>query len=306
MVPQLGESALRSRTLAWLLQPSNPSARYLAQTSILGQDQDAPEVRATRAAIPATGPAHQVLLAQYPQGYWMHPGIGYSPRYRATVWQIIILAQLGMPRSASLDRAVEHLFAANQRRDGAFRASKAPGDTPLGLNGSLLWALETLGYGDAPQVCQAWSWLGQAVEGQALRAAPPAGTTSLWGAVKVLWAANAVPSHRRDDVVRRVSWAAAAWLLDAPPSRAESDPRWFHLTFPLAQAADLLQWLQVLVEAGHGSHPCLDVARTWLQRKRRPDGAWPLERMPGKLWADFGMLGEPNKWITIRALALAP
>lgn len=304
MVPDVGESDPRSRTLAWLLQPSNPSARYLTQTKVLGRSEAAPEVRATRAAIPQAGPARDILLAQYPQGYWMHPGVGYSPRYRATVWQILLLAQLGMPRCERLDRAVEHLFDANQREDGAFRASKEPGDTPIVLHASLLWALEALGYGNAPQVEGAWSWLVQDVEVHGLRASGAGGATPSPGAVKVLWAVNALPPHRRSGAVERVSRAAATSLLDAPPHRAESDSLWFRLTFPLTEGADLLQWMEVLVGAGYGDDPRLGVARSWLARKRGPLGTWSLERMPGKLWADFGELGEPNKWITVRALTV--
>lgn len=310
MVPDVGEPGLPDRTLAWLLEPSNPSARYLTLTRVLGLREDAPEVRASRAAIPQAAPAQDILFAQYPQGYWMHPGIGLSPRYRATVWQILILAQLGMPRCGELDRAVEHLFEANQRADGAFRASKEPGDAPMGLNGSLLWALETLGYGDAPRVRACWSWLVEDVERRGGGTMGCNEMISPWGAVKVLWAANAVLSRRRDDALERVRRVAAASLLERPPDRAESDPRWFRLTFPLTHAADLLLWMEGLVGAGYGDDPRLAFARSWLAGKRGPSGAWPLERVPGggastrKLWADFGELGDPSKWVTIRALAV--
>ena len=30
-----------------------------------------------------------------PGGYWVKPGGGYSPKYRANVWQIMLLAELG-------------------------------------------------------------------------------------------------------------------------------------------------------------------------------------------------------------------
>jgi hypothetical protein len=83
------------------------------------------------------------------------------------------------------------------------------------------------------------------------------------------------------------------------------DSRWFRLTFPLAHTADLLQWLAVLSEAGCGEDPRLNVAWSWLARKKLPDGRWPLERVPGKLWVDFGEMGRPNKWITLRALTVS-
>jgi len=310
MVPLLDGVALAEPVLTWLLEPTNPSARYLTLTRLLGRSGDDPEVLASQAAISRTGPARDILLAQYPQGYWMHPGIGYSPRYRATLWQILFLAQLGMARSDSLDRAVDHLFDANQRQDGAFRASKERSDTPACLNGVLLWALETLGFGDAEPVQRAWAWLAQTVEAGGLGATYRDGEMCPWAAVKVLWATSAVPEGRRHGAVRFLSQAAAELLLDEPPDplgvRTGTPPMesrdWHRLTFPLAHSADLLQWLEVLVAVGHGDDPRLEPAHEWVEGKRLADGAWPLEHTPGGQWADFGAVGEPNKWVTLRAL----
>ena len=76
------------------------------------------------------------------------------------------------------------------------------------------------------------------------------------------------------------------------------------MTFPQMEGVDVVAWLEVLVEAGHRDDPRLSPARAWLARRRRPDARWPLDRIPGKLWADVGAPGEPNKWMTIRALAV--
>ena len=291
MVPVLSESRRD-----WLLDPANPSARYLALTCVL--NRTGAQVLASRKSIPQAPPARDILLAQYPQGYWMHPGIGYSPRFRATVWQILFLAQLGMAHIEALDRAATHLFEANQWEDGAFRASKDPGDVPIGLNGSILWALEALGYGGRPETARAWAWLADEIERYGFGRRDP------WGTVKVLWATNAVPFEWRTPAMEMLHHTAIESLLARPPDLERDDPRWFRLTFPLAQTADLLQWLSVLTEAGCGDDPRLAFARDWLKRKRLPDGTWPLERIPGKLWADFGQVDEPNKWVTIRALAV--
>ncbi len=290
--------------LAWLLEPSNPSARYLTLTKLLNRPHDDPEVLAARGAISRANPAREILVAQYPQGYWMHRGIGCSPRFRATVWQILFLAQLGMGRGSAVERAVEQVFEANQGQNGGFRASKEPGDTPACLNGSLLWALETLGFGDAVEVRRAWSWLAKTVEDHGLAGTYADGEVCPWAAVKVLWATSAVPERRRTGGVRALSDTAAALLLDDAPDPATDDSRWFRLTFPLAHSADLLQWLEALIGAGYGDEPRLDAARSWVADKRLRDGIWPLERSPGKRWADFGAVGEPNKWITVRALSV--
>jgi hypothetical protein len=305
MVSPLDESGASGETLSWLLEPRDPSPRYLTLTRLLGCPESEPQVLVSRAAIPEASPAQDILLAQYPQGYWMHPGIGFSPRYRATLWQILFLAQLGVDRSESLDRAVRHLFEANQREDGAFRASKERHDTPISLNGSLLWALEMLGYGDEAEVERAWCWLAQRVDDHGFGAPCRPGEMRGGGAVKVLWAANAVPEYRQAGAVEGLRDAAVRSLLEAPPDPARDDPRWFRLIFPLTLEADLLQWLAVLVGAGCGDDPRLGAAWSWLARRRLPDGRWSLERVPGKLWADFGGIGRPNKWVTRRALALS-
>ena len=300
----VARTPIPARTLTWLLDPQNPSARYLTLTGIIGQREDTPAVRASRAAIPLARPARDILMAQYPKGYWMHQGIGCSPRYRATVWQILILAQLGVRRSAEMDRAVEHLFETNQRDDGAFRASKEPGDTPLALNASLLWALETMGYGEREQVRVAWSWALERSASLDLEKCPGRDAARAWTAVKLLWAANAVPQDRLDSRQVQLAHLAAQGLLASPPRPGASDPRWFELTFPLIETPDLLQWLEVLVGAGYDDHPALEFARQWLAEKGRSHATWPLERAPDKMWAGFGGVGEANKWVTVRALSV--
>ena len=310
----LSDLSLPGDTLDWLLDREDPSPRYLALTTLLGKDEESAVVRAARAGIPRNPPAVDILQAQFPQGYWMHPGIGASPRYRATLWQILFLAQLGLGRCGPLDRAVDHIFSANQRKDGAFRASKEPGDAPIDLNASLLWALETMGYGDETEVRSAWRWIVEEVErrmGESRRQ-PQA---SPWK-VKVVWALNARLGGK--DRARSDSTGRDGAQLDALRARlAESllarratpdtsDAPRFGLIFPLMEGADLLQWLTVLVDAGYGDDLRLRPTRVWLEERQRPDARWPLDRIPGKLWADVGAPGEPNKWITIRALAVGP
>ncbi len=298
------KQAIGDPTVTWLLEPSNPSARYLTLTRVLGRREDDPAVQASRAAIPRVSPARDILIAQYPQGYWMCPGIGRSPRYRATVWQILILAQLGMGRCDVLDRAVDHLVGRGQDADGGFRARKDADRASLGLNGSLVWALQTLGYGDAAPVREARSWLMREVEAmmeQGSRRSVDDVRRSAW--IKVLWAATAFTEPRREGDLRTVIRIAAESLLEPPCDPGRGARGWSQLTFPLTEGADLLQWVEVLTAAGYRGDARVRDARRRIRRKRRPDGAWPLERVPGKLWADFGEVKEANKWITVRALA---
>ena len=66
--------------LDWLLEPdpANPDVRYFALRDLLGRPADAPDVVAAQAEVMRTGPVPAILAAQAPEGYWVHPGPGYT------------------------------------------------------------------------------------------------------------------------------------------------------------------------------------------------------------------------------------
>ena len=83
--------------LPWLLErdSQNPGVRYFALRDLLDRPVDDQEVVAARCALMSTGPVPAILAAQDPEGYWVEPGPGYRPKYRSTVWSVIMLAQVG-------------------------------------------------------------------------------------------------------------------------------------------------------------------------------------------------------------------
>ena len=84
-------------SLSWLLEPDpqNPGVRYFALRDLLDRSPDELEVRQARKEMMTSGPVPVILATQHPDGYWVKPGGGYSPKYQGTVWQIIFLAELG-------------------------------------------------------------------------------------------------------------------------------------------------------------------------------------------------------------------
>ncbi|HJW83004.1 MAG TPA: nitrogen fixation protein NifH, partial [Anaerolineae bacterium] len=91
----LWQEHLKSNTLAWLLETESPGVRYLALRDLLERPSDDPELRAARKAAHEKGPIATVLAKMDKPGYWVEPGPGYNPKYRSTVWSVIMLAQLG-------------------------------------------------------------------------------------------------------------------------------------------------------------------------------------------------------------------
>ncbi len=312
----------------WLLELENPSARYLALTELLDYPPDDPDVASARAAIPGADPARAILDAQFagsgrePAGYWVKPDLGYSPKYRATVWQIIFLAQLGAPPIEPIRRACEYVLNHSRRtseetyqltdrrsdRDGRFVAGRGARTAVNCLNGNLLWALRRFGYGDDPRVIEAREATAQAIVKRGFACYYNENLPCAWGDVKALRAFLEVPPGERSAPVEAAIEQGIEFLLSVPlleatyPTPSRVSNRWFKLGFPLGYRADLLETMTVLAKAGRVGHPHVQAGTEWLLAKQDHAGRWSLEQVPGKMWASFGQVGQPNKWVTLRAL----
>jgi len=179
--------------LAWLLEPGNPSVRYLALRHLLGRSESAPEVQETRAAIPTSPWVTRIFARQAPGGYWGDVTTPYLPKYRGTYWTLMVLGHLGMSRSDErVQRTVDYL-SSFQQVDGGFaecnaagarryydyvvhrqqaRGKSAPDEqefladhvhqmTYSCLTGNVASALLRLGYGDDPRPWRSIDWLVQ-------------------------------------------------------------------------------------------------------------------------------------------------
>lgn len=290
-------------TLDWLLEPENPSARALALRHLLDRPAGDPEVEAARAAIPAWGPARGILAAQWPAGYWMAPGVGHSPRHRATVWQVIFLAALGTPRTAPIDAACAYVLDHSRLPDGRFSAGTTARQATAGLNGSLLRAFRQLGYED-PRLVETAEMLARMVLRPRSRRQAGGEDARLGDAARALAGLASVPAPLRSPGMDEAMGVVAEILLaeDGQALARGDGAGWRRFGFPPAGTSDLLEALEALVETGHGAHPRLAPALDLVHTKRDRDGRWPLERTPDNTWASFGQVGEPNKWVTIGAL----
>jgi hypothetical protein len=320
--------------IPWLLEEDNPSVRYRTLVELLDCPPNDPEVLAAQQAILTYRPVQRILDAQWPEGYWMHGDVGYSPRHKATVWQIIFLAQLGLPRCEPLERAVEHVLA-HSRLDGGtvpgtdvpearFSARKDAKDAKgaiLCLNGNLLQALSWFGATDDPRVRATRAAMvaqigrdefrcrfnGRTPSGHRPRRMGD-GLPCAWGAVKALGALLAVPLERRTSAEQTAIGMGVRFLLSHDleradyPTSGEVSSLWFQFGFPLGYASDLLELLDVLITAGTADKSRLQPAIERVLAKQDEQGRWALEHTPRNVWASFGRRGRPSKWVTLRAL----
>jgi hypothetical protein len=324
--------ALRADPLPWLLDGEVPAVRHLALVQLLDRPKDDPEVRHSSAAAMTADPVAAILSAQEPGGYWMKPGPGYSPKYRATVWQLIFLDQLGAnPEEPKVQAACEYVLAHGQVESGGFAASGAktemrppPSAVIHCLNGNLLRALIGFGYLEDERVQQAIAWEARAITGDGFPRYYASGTSGpgfacaaneklpcAWGAVKALFALARIPRDGRTNEVESAIEHGIEFLLSRDPAIADypmgwgntkPSASWFKLGFPSGYIADVLQNLEVLCELGVAADPRLGHAYAWLLAKQDGQGRWRNQyAYNGKTWVDFEKQGQPSRWVTLRA-----
>jgi hypothetical protein len=325
--------ALEGLSLDWLLEPESPGVRYLALRDLMDLDGDDAELRAARRAAHEHGPIASVLAEMDPSGYWVEPGPGYNPKYRSTVWSMVLLAELGarIEEDERIERACAYVLDRALTGHGQFTGTGAPSGTADCLQGQLCWALVELGCGD-PRLETAFEWMARSVTGEGVapmtdKQAPvryyagkcgpnfACGSNDklpcAWGAVKVMLAFSTVSAQRRTPLMERAIQQGVEFLLEPDPATAayptgysdKPSGNWWKFGFPIFYVTDLLQNVEALVAVGHGRDARLRNALALIRDKMDDRGRWSLDYdYAGKTWVDFGPKKQPNKWVTQRAL----
>lgn len=158
---------LRGDPLPWLLEPESPGARYLALRDLAALPAGDPELEQARRAAHREGPIAAILAAMDEAGWWARPGAGYNPKYRSTVWSLVMLAQLGarLEEDGRIAAACAYLLGHALAPGGQFSMNGAPSATIDCLQGNLLWALLELGCDD-PRLDTAVEWMARSVTGE--------------------------------------------------------------------------------------------------------------------------------------------
>lgn len=323
---------LNGDPLPWLLDPSEPNVRYLALRDLLDRPADDPELLEVRDLAHQQGPIPAVLDEMDPEGYWVKAGPGYGPKYRSTVWAMILLGQLGarVECDPRIERAGQYLLDHALTEYGQFSYNRAPGGTFDCLQGNLCTVLLSLGFWE-PRLEKAFEWMARTVTGEGV--APPTNkSTPLryyaykcgpnfacgandklpcgWGAVKVMLALGRLPANRRTPFIQEAIRQGAEFLLGVDPASAAYPTRgdikpnasWWKLGFPVFYITDIMQNVEALVRCGYGADPRLANALQLIASKQDEHGRWSLQYNYGsKTWGQFGKKGRPNKWVTLRA-----
>ena len=91
---------LRYDPTRWLLETNDPSILLHYQLDIAHRPEDAPRVVETRKRILYSDSVQTILAAQNEMDVWGDAESLSRPYYTATVWNLALLAELGMPRTS--------------------------------------------------------------------------------------------------------------------------------------------------------------------------------------------------------------
>lgn len=325
------KSVLKADSTDWLLGKDNPSVRYFALTDILEKRKDELEVKEAKEEIMKTGVVPKILAKQRKEGYWEAPERFYTAKYKGTVWQLIILAELGADKSDKRIKKGCEFILENSRdpESGGFslwRSVKIGGGRHSGvipcLTGNMVWSLIRLGYLEDDRVKRGIDWItiyqrfDDGIE-KMPRGWPYEKAEPCWGkhschmgVVKALKALAEIPAEKRSKEAKNTIDKGVEYLFlhhiykrSHDPQRV-SKPKWMRFGFPLMYQTDVLEILGILTYLGYKDKR-LQEAVDLVVSKQDEQGRWVLEStFNGRFQTNIEQKGKPSKWITLRALQI--
>lgn len=321
---------LKADPTVWLLERDNPSVRYYALKHILEKPENDPDVQEARLEIMQKGLVPFILAKQKEEGYWDSPESFYTAKYKGTVWQLLILAELGADvTNGNIKKACEFILNNSQDRESGGFAHSAGIKKGGGrhsevipcLTGNMVWSLIRLGFLDDFRVEQGVNWITlyqrfddgmqESIKGwpyDRLKAACFGKHTCHMGAVKALKALSEIPENKRSNEVKNMIEKGAEYMLIHHIHKRSHDPSliaksgWLKFGFPLMYQSDALEVLRILTELGYKDER-MQEAIDILVSKQDGQGRWKMENtFNGRLQVNIEQKGSPSKWITLNAL----
>ncbi len=308
------------RVLDWLLETGQPAVRYRALRDLVGRPESDTEVRKARANLSRTGWVAEILTERAPRGWWAREENLYVPKYLATNWRMLVLADLSATRSIPEVRASCELWMRRFRLAGGGVGGNSKGTGHHCIVGNMTRALIQMGYDEDPRIRKSLDWL--------VRTADPKGGWSCFGSGRNLdsWeglsAFAAYPRARWSRSMEGCVDRAAEFYLERELHRQGGRyAPWYRFHYPVHYYYDVLVGLELLTALGRADDPRLKFAFALLEKKRRADGRWNLDAVhpdvaggmarwyrehPRDRPTPWGLeaVGEPSKMITLRALTV--
>jgi hypothetical protein len=324
------KSVLKGDPLDWLLEKDNPSVRFYVLSQILDKPENDSQVKEAKNEIMKKGVVPKILTKQNPDGYWENPEKFYTAKYKGTVWQLIILAELGADKEdVRIKKACEFILDSSQDiESGGFSvwtSARKGGGRHSGvipcLTGNMIWSLIRLGYLKDVRVINGINWIIKYQRfDDGVTHSPKGGPygkrlsgcfgkhSCHMGVVKTLKAMAEIPVDQRSKDTFRIIEKGVEYLLKHHIYKRSHDlsrvskPGWLRFGFPLMYQTNVLEILGILTKLGFRDERMQDAINLVIS-KQNEEGRWILKStFNGRFQTNIEMKGKQSKWITFNAL----
>ncbi|HEV2317012.1 MAG TPA: hypothetical protein VGV89_05510 [Thermoplasmata archaeon] len=305
--------------ISWLMTDADPAVRRRVRLELQGRTADDRDVEADTGALGIEGWTKSILDLQLPGGQWDNPSDAeddlYRPKYVATNWRLIVLAEMGMTgQHPGIRRAADLLLDRWAGPNGVLGG----GGSEVCITGNAVRYLYRFGYRDDARVIAGRDWLvaQQKTDGgwHCFRSAD--GTLDAWEGLAAL--AEYTVAERTPAMTRAIE-RGAEFFLDRELLHEGESPYapWTRIHYPNHYYYDFLVGLDLLTRLGYGGDPRLRRALDLLESKRNPEGSWNIEAdhpdLPPEI--DYQVsapyypfvierAGAPSRWATLNALGV--
>ncbi len=276
---------LRKDPTSFLLDvDADPSVYLWYLLDIAHRPEDASVVLDARERVLYSRPVQELFAMQQPEGYWEPADSPAQPYYRATIWNLALLAELGIPRDSRRARsAAEYLLQNFLHSEGEF-AALSPVES-----GYLLHALSYFRLAGDERVSTVARGLIKAAAKEG--AADGERLLALWG----------VQGQPADGEIASAVECVRGALLDSLAERGQED--YGPITFPPFDPRDPLFTLRVLAEQDCVGDPRARTPVEYIIARQNELARWPLERsLSDQLLTRVEDESKGSRWATLNAL----
>ena len=283
--------------VSWLMRQDSPSIRYWTMKDLLGYAENDPELSKARSEIPDSSLVSQILGEQRDGGYWAEAEDCYWPKWQATVWNLILLAEFGLSGDhPQVKKGCEFFLETMDAQDRSWPPPEYLDGDLRGyrlvwepcVTGNMARTLVEFGYQDDPRVGEMFEWLvkeqfadgGWNCEGGGRDKQTK--HSSFMSTIEPLWAFSALepsgwPKGGREAVTRGCEFLLMHRLYKSDHTFQTINEEWTKLHFPLFYFYDILHGLRVLTALESADDKRTFDAKELLKSKHSSDGTWPLE-----------------------------
>lgn len=273
---------------------ASPSIWLWYMLDIANRPESSPAATETRERILLSDTVQVLLAAQKEEGYWREPASLAEPRFQATLWNLALLAELGLSRSSRRARAaLEYLIGMQDDYPTRWAVEMDPLTLAFLVRSAAYFRLAA-----DPRVLALLGGMARAVTDD----------SSPDDSLAFLWASGRWPGAFTESTAK-VARRAGERVLDELAARRESEP----LTFPPFGTRDDLFVLRALAEHQLVRDARASAAVARLVARQDEQARWPLERdLRDKLGVRVEDASPASRWVTlnavrvIKALILAP